>query len=88
MKGIFFTSSILYQATIKCNDSKHKQARRYTWESKGLHNAYNPNLRKCNLCLNKKLPIIDNPDRKLLEVRHNMSMSLSKQVEAGKAHIT
>ena len=43
-----------------------QQAPRLTWEIKGQYNAYNPTLKKCNLCLNEKLVIIDDPDKNLL----------------------
>ena len=43
-----------------------QQVPRLTWEIKGQYNAYNPTLKKCNLCLNEKLVIIDDPDKNLL----------------------
>ena len=114
LNGLCLTSSILYQATIKCSDSKYKQKRykgicettfkkryanhkksfnlinsknditlsveywtlkqkqqapRLTWEIKGQYKAYNPTLKKCNLCLNEKLAIKDDPDKNLLNKR-------------------
>ena len=108
LNGLCLTLSILYQATIKCSDSKNKQKRykeicettfkkrytnhkksfnlmnskndttlsieywtlkqkqqapRLTWEIKGQCKPYNPTLKKCNLCLNEKLAIIDDPDK-------------------------
>ena len=114
MDGLSLTSNILYQATIKCNDSKYKQkrykgicemtfkklcpnhrtsfnlikskngttlsieywklkqkqqARKLTWEMKVQYKTYNPTLKKCNLCLNEKLTIIDDPDKNLLNKR-------------------
>ena len=114
VNGLCLTSSILYQATIKCSDNKYKQKRfkgisettfkkRYvnhkksfnlinsknyttlsvecwtlkqkqqapklTWEIKGQYKVYNPTLKKCNLCLNEKLAIIDNPDKNVLNKR-------------------
>ena len=114
MNGLCLTSSILYQATIKCSDSKYKkkrykgicettftkrypnhkksfilinskndttlsiehwtlkqkqQAARLTWEIKGQYKAHNPTLKKCNLCLNEKIAIIDDPDKNLLNKR-------------------
>ena len=114
MNKLCLTSSILYQATIKCSDSKYKQKRykricettfkkryanqrksfnlsksendttlsieywnlkqkqqasRLTWEIKGQYKAYNPTLKKFNLCLNEKLAIIDDPDKDLLNKR-------------------
>ena len=114
MNGLCLTLSILYQATIKCSDSKYKQKRykgicettfkkhyanhkklfnlikskdntslsveywtlkqkqqapRLTWEIKGQCKAYNPTLKKCNLCLNEKLSIIDDPEKNLLNKR-------------------
>ena len=46
-----------------------QQAPRLTSEIKGQHKAYNPLLKKCNLCLNGKLAIIDDPDKNLLNKR-------------------
>ena len=116
LNGLCLTSSILYQATIKCSDSKCKQKRykgicettltfrkryanhkesfklinwkndttssveywnlkqkqqalRLTWEIKGQYKAYSPTLKKCNLYLNKKLAIIDDPDNNLQKKR-------------------
>ena len=111
LNRLCLTSGILYQATIKCSDSKHKQKRykeivettfkkryanhkklfnwivskndttwsieyrtlkqkqpapRLTWKVKGQYKNYNPTLKRCNLCLNEKLAIIDNPDKNLL----------------------
>ena len=110
LNGLCLRSSILYQATIKCSDSKYKQKRykgicettfkkryanhkksfilinskndttwfaeywtlkqkpqapRLLWEMKGQYKAYNPTFKKCNLCLNEKLAIIDDPDKNL-----------------------
>ena len=36
---------------------------------KEQYKAYNPTLKKCNLCLNEKLAIIGGPDKKLLNKR-------------------
>ena len=114
MNGLCLTSSILYQATITCIDSKYKQKRykgicetifkkryanhkksfnliksknattlsieywnlkqkqqapRLTREIKGQNKAYNSILKKCNLCLNEKLAIIEDPDENLLNKR-------------------
>ena len=114
LNGLCVKSSILYQATIKCSDSKCKQKRskeicettfkkryanhkksfnlsnskndttlsaeywtlkqkqqapRLTWEIKGQYKAYNPTLKKCNLCLNEKLAIKDDPNKNLLNKR-------------------
>ena len=107
LNGLCLTSSILYQATIKCSDSKYKQKNykgiyettfkkryanhkklqttlsieywtlkqnsepppRLTWEIKGQYKAYKPTLKKCNLCLNEKLAIKDDPDKNLLNKR-------------------
>ena len=46
-----------------------QQAPRLTWEIKGQYKAYNPTLKKCNLCLNEKLAIIDDPDKNVLNER-------------------
>ena len=40
-----------------------------TWKIKGQYRAYNANLKKCDLCLNEKLAIIDDPDENLLNKR-------------------
>ena len=114
LNGLCLKSSILYQATIKCSDSKYKQKRykeicettfkkryanhkksfnlinsknditlsveywtlkqkqqapRLTWDIKGQYKAYNPTLKKCNVCLNEKLAMIDDPDKNLLNKR-------------------
>ena len=121
MNGLYLMSGILYQATIKCSDSKCKQERykeicettfkkryanhkklfnlvksrndttlyqphpsidtttwtlkqkmqvpRLTWEINGQYKAYNPTLKKCSLCLNEKLAIIDDRDKNLLNKR-------------------
>ena len=114
MNKLCLTSSILYQATIKCSDSKYKQKRYkaicettfkkrcanykksfnlikskndttlsmeywnskqkqqapgFTWEIKGQYKAYKPTLKKCNLWLNEKLAIIDNPEINLINKR-------------------
>ena len=46
---------------------KQKQkAPRITWEIKGQSKAYNPTLKKCSICLNEKLAIIDDLDKNLL----------------------
>ena len=46
---------------------KQKQkAPRITWGIKGQSKAYNPTLKKCNICLNEKLAIIDDLDKNLL----------------------
>ena len=51
------------------NLKQKQQAPRLTWEIKGQYKAYNPTLKKCNLCLNEKLAIIDDPDKNLLNKR-------------------
>ena len=48
---------------------QNQQAPRLTWEIKGQYKAYNPTLKKCNLCLNEKLAIMDNPEKNLLNKR-------------------
>ena len=52
-----------------------KQVPRLTWEIKGQYKAYNPTLKKCNLCLNEKLVIIDDPDKNLLNKGHTKDIS-------------
>ena len=46
-----------------------QQDPRLTWEIKGQYKVCNPTLKKCNLCLNEKLMIIDDPDKNLLNKR-------------------
>ena len=48
---------------------KKQEPPRLIWEIKGQYKAYNPTLKKCNLCLNEKLAIIDDPDKNLLNKR-------------------
>ena len=36
---------------------------------KGRYNSYNPISRRCNLCLNEKLEILDDQDKNLLNKR-------------------
>ena len=48
------------------NLKQKQQPPRLTWEVKVQYKAYNPILKKCNLCLNEKLAIIDDPDKNLL----------------------
>ena len=117
MNGLCLTSSILYQATITCSDSKFKQKRykgicettfkkryanhkksfnlikskndttlsieywnlkqkqqapSFTREIKRQYKAYNRTLKKCNLCLNEKLMIIEDPEKNLLNKRSNV----------------
>ena len=43
-----------------------QQGLKLKWKNKGQYKAYNPHLKRCNLCLNEKLVIIDNPDKNLL----------------------
>ena len=51
------------------NLKQNQQTPKLTWEIKGQYKAYNPTLKKCNLCLNEKLAIIDDPDKNLLNKR-------------------
>ena len=37
---------------------------RLTWKIEGQYKAYGPILKKCNLCSNEKLVIIEDPDKK------------------------
>ena len=39
------------------------------WQIKRRYNPYNPIFRRCNLCLNKKLEILDDQDKNLLNKR-------------------
>ena len=56
--------------SIEYRTLKQKQpAPRLTWKVKGQYKNYNPTLKRCNLCLNEKLAIIDNPDKNLLNKR-------------------
>ena len=58
-----------------------QQASGLTWEINGRYNAYNTNFKKCNLCFNEKLAIIDYPDKKILNlVRSNLPVPPPKKV--------
>ena len=48
------------------NLKQKQQTLKLTWEIKGHYKAYNPTFKKCNLCLNEKLAIIDDPEKNLL----------------------
>ena len=65
------------------NLKQNQQAPRLTWEVKGLYKAYNPTLKKCNLCLYEKFVIIDNPHKNLL----NKRSEVISQFEAGEPHV-
>ena len=39
------------------------------WQIKRRYNSYNPISRRCNLCLNEKLEILDDQDKNLLNKR-------------------
>ena len=43
-----------------------QQTPSHTWNIKEQCKAYNPTLKKYNICLNEKLAIIDDPDKNLL----------------------
>ena len=51
------------------NLKQKQQTPKLTWEIKGQYKAYNPTLKKCNLCLNEKLAITDDQDKNLLNKR-------------------
>ena len=51
------------------NLKQKQQAPRLTWAIKGQNKAHGPALNKCNLFLNEKLAIIDDPDNNLLKKR-------------------
>ena len=40
-----------------------------SWQIKRRYNSYNPISRRCNLCLNEKLEILDDQDKNLLNKR-------------------
>ena len=40
-----------------------------SWQIKGIYNSYNSISRRCNLCLNKKLEVIDDQDKNLVNKR-------------------
>ena len=40
-----------------------------SWSIKDKYKSYNPNSRRCSLCLNEKLEIVDDPDEILLKKR-------------------
>ena len=56
------TENVLYYARISCDDELQP---RISWSIKG----YNPNSRRCSLCLHEKLEIVDNPEEILLNKR-------------------
>ena len=126
INGLCLTSTILFQASTKCNERKYKPKRykgicettfkkhyanhkksfnlinskndttlsieyltlkqkqqipRLSWETKGRYKAYNPTLKKCNVCLNEKLMIIDDSDKSLLNRRSEViSVAMFKLV--------
>ena len=59
------TALSLWYWTLK----QKQQTPRLTWEIKGQYKAYSPTLKKCNFFVNKKLAIIDDPDKNLLSKR-------------------
>ena len=46
-----------------------QQTPRLKWEIRGQQRAYNLTFKKCNLCLNEKLAIIDDSGKSLLNKR-------------------
>ena len=40
-----------------------------SWKIKGIYKFYIPTSKRCNLCLTKKLEILDDPDKNLLNKR-------------------
>ena len=54
------------------NLKQKQQTPKLTWEIKGQYKAYNPTLKKCNLCLNEKLATIDDPDKNFLNKRSEL----------------
>ena len=42
---------------------------RISWSIKGNYKSYNPNSKRCSLCLHKKLEIVDDPEEILLNER-------------------
>ena len=48
---------------------------RLTWKIEGQYKAYGPILKKCNLCSNEKLVIIEDPDKNILNKRSEVIIS-------------
>ena len=42
---------------------------RISWKIKKIYKSYNPNSKRCNLCLTDKLEILDDSDKNLLNKR-------------------
>ena len=42
---------------------------RMSWKINGIYKHFNPNSKRCNLCLTEKLEILDNADKNLLNKR-------------------
>ena len=40
-----------------------------SWKIKGIYKSYDPTSKRCNLCLTKKLEILEGPDKNLLNKR-------------------
>ena len=36
---------------------------RISWKIKGIYKSYDPNSKRCNLCLTEKLEILDDPEK-------------------------
>ena len=62
----------------------------FTWEIKGQYEAYNSIFKKCNLCLNENLAIIDDPDKNVPSKRSEVISQCRHRNEfkACKPHIT
>ena len=65
-KVLVFNKNITQLHTEYWKLANKKLHPRISWCLKGKHESYNPNSRRCSLCLLKKLEIVDDPDEILL----------------------
>ena len=56
---------------------------RLSWSMKGKYKSYNPNSRRCSLCLHEKLEI-DDPDKILLKNNQKSSPSGANEINITK----
>ena len=73
IKSKYDTNLCIEYWTLK----QKQQTPTFTWEIKGQYKAYSSTFKKCNLCLNEKLAIIDNPDKNLLNKKSKVMSQCS-----------
>ena len=56
-------------STEYCKLANNKLHPQISWSIKGNYKSYNPNSKRCSLCLHKKLEIVDDPKEILLTKR-------------------